>query len=45
MSTKTTRDTQDEEVDSILSREFDLTASPWAGLHYSYENQLISPNQ
>lgn len=29
--------TRDDEQLARLSREFELTASPWIGLHYKYE--------
>jgi len=42
VSAETMSDTRNDEELSILSREFELTASPWIGLHYKYEEELIS---
>lgn len=39
VSTETMRGTKDDEELSVLSREFELIASPWIGLHYKYEEK------
>jgi hypothetical protein len=41
VSTETTSDISDEETPE-RSRDYELTASPWIGLHYKYEHgQLV----
>lgn len=37
VSAETMSGTRDDEELSRLSREFELAASPWIGLHYKYE--------
>jgi hypothetical protein len=38
VSTETLSGTKDDEELSKLSRDFELAASPWIGLHYKYED-------